>query len=29
MVTVGVTGVFSTIVIAFVTAFIQYKLPGG
>ena len=29
MVTVGVTGVFSTIIIAFVIAFIEYRLPVG
>jgi hypothetical protein len=29
MVTVGVTGVFSTIIIAFVIAFIEYRLPAG
>ena len=29
MITVGVTGVFSTIIIAFVIAFIEYRLPVG
>ena len=29
MVMVGVNGVFATIIIAFVIAFIEYRLPGG
>ena len=29
MVMVGINGVFATIIIAFIVAFIEYRLPGG
>ena len=29
MIMVGVTGIFASIIIAFIIAFIEYRLPGG